>query len=264
MRRAGGKGGWVRLRLGVLLALGCLLAGPGAAAQEVPIPPAPERWVTDGPGLLSPQTRSALDARLEAYDRETGRQVLVWIGDTTGAAPPEDWAARAFEAWGVGRKGLDDGLVLFLFARDRRVRIEVGYGLEDRVPDAVAFGVVNRILSPRLQAGDPDGAVDAAVDALITAIGGETEEEAGAPSGTAVQGPSQEPQGSLLGRILKVVIFIILGIAFLYLLATNPALALYLLFSILSGGRGGGGGLSGGGFSGGGGRSGGGGATGSW
>jgi uncharacterized protein len=206
--------------------------------------------------LLSAAARAALDARLEAYERQTGHQVLVWIDRTTGDVPIEDFAVRTFEKWGVGRKGIDDGLVLFIFNEDRRARIEVGYGLEDRVPDAVASRVIREILIPKLQAGDADSAVSSAVAALLTAIGGESEGAAQSPHRAV---PREAPRLGL-GQII---FFGLLGIGFLVLLVTHPSLALFLLFSILSGGRGGGG-FSGGGFSGGGGRSGGGGASGSW
>jgi len=189
--------------------------------------------------------------------------VVVWIGDTTGDAPTEDWTVRAFERWKVGQRSLDNGLVLFIFSVDRKVRVEVGYGLEERVPDVVAARLIRETIVPRIQAGDRDGAVAAGVNALVAAISGEPEAAGGvAPSG-------QRPGGAAPAQKLstgQVILFALLAVGFLILLITNPSLALYLLFSILSGGRGGGlsGGGGGGGFSGGGGRSGGGGATGSW
>ena len=154
-------------------ALALIALAPLAAAQDR-IPPAPDRWATDQAGFLSPQAVGALDARLENYERQSGHQLLVWIGRTLGDnAVLEDWAARAFQAWKVGRKGLDDGLVLFIFAEDRKIRVEVGYGLEDKVPDIYAYRVINNILAPGIRAGRPDEAVDAAVTALIGYISGD-------------------------------------------------------------------------------------------
>ncbi len=69
---------------------------------------------------MSPQALRALDGTLESFERATGNQVLVWIGGTTGDAALEDWTVRAFARWKVGRKGLDNGLILFLFASDRQ------------------------------------------------------------------------------------------------------------------------------------------------
>src|ERR1035437_6169294 len=100
--------------LAVLLAL----FSPGVLAAETPIPPAPTQWVTDTAGFLSAQTRESLNARLQQYEAATKHQVIVYIGDTTGGVPIEDWAVRAYKGWGIGRKGMDDGLALFIMARD--------------------------------------------------------------------------------------------------------------------------------------------------
>jgi uncharacterized protein len=241
----------------VLLALAGMLAGLSAAAQT-PIPPAPDRWATDEAGFLARQTVERLDARLEAYERQTGHQLLVWIGRTIGPnAVLEEWAVRAFEAWKVGRQGLDDGLVLFIFAEDRRIRIEVGYGLEDEVPDIYAFRVINNILVPGIRDGHPDQAVEAAVNALIGYISGD--------EAAAGEAPRRGRGGTAVKGVFTGIAILILIIIFI----TNPSLALWLLINILSGGRGGGrgggwGGGGGGGFRGGGGRSGGGGASGGW
>jgi uncharacterized protein len=247
-----------------IMALAMALAGVCAAAQSE-IPPAPDRWATDEAGFLSRQTVEALDARLENYERQTGHQVLVWIGRTLGGnAVLEDWAVKTFEAWKVGRKGLDDGLVLFIFAEDRKIRIEVGYGLEDKVPDVYAYRVINNVLAPGIRAGRPDEAVDAAVTALFGYISG----KGAVPEET----PNASRGKSTIKGVFSGIVILILIIIFI----TNPSLAFWLLINILSGGgrgggRGGGGwggggwgGGGGGGFSGGGGGSGGGGASGGW
>jgi len=246
----------------VFLALAVALAGTASvrlhAAQNA-IPPAPERWATDTAGFLSRQTVASLDARLENYEKATGHQVLVWIGPTLGENQVlEEWAVRTFEAWKVGRRGLDDGLVLFILAGDRKIRIEVGYGLEDKVPDAYAYRVINNILIPGFRDGRPDEAVDRAVTALLGYISGDEP-----PAG---EDEASRLVGSRGSKILGGIVFLIV----LFILITNPTLALWLLVNILGGGgRGGGGGGwggggGGGGFSGGGGHSGGGGASGSW
>jgi uncharacterized protein len=212
---------------------------------------------------MSPQALQAVDRILENFERATGTQVLVWIGGTTGDAVLEDWTVRAFARWKVGRKGLDNGLCLFVFANDRSARIEVGYGLEDKVPDASASRILNEVILPRIGSGDRDGAVQAGVNALMAAISG------GTGGTTAVGMPterSEDPSRAVSrGRPMSYPQMVLVGLlvlGFLVLLVTNPGLALYLLFSILSGGRGSGGG--GGGYSGGGGSSGGGGASGRW
>ena len=246
-----------RIFLPALAGLLLLAFAAGAAAQGgTPVPPPPQRWLTDEANFLSPAAAAELDARLEEYERSSGHQVIVYIGKTTGVVPIEDWAVKAFEAWKVGRKGLDDGVAVIIMADDKRVRIEVGYGLESQVPDALAGRIINDEMAPRLQQGDNDGAVRAAVDRLVAIISGE---------GSAGSGQGETGGGTAPARPLTMTEKILIGIGilfFLVLLITNPSLALYLLFTILSGGRGGGGGR--GGFSGGGGRSGGGGASGSW
>jgi uncharacterized protein len=240
---------------GLLLVPICFLSIAFVHAAETPIPPSPTQWVTDTANFLSPETVRSLDARLAAYEQATGHQLIVYIAPTTGDAPIEDWAVRAFAKWKVGRKGLDDGLALFIMTKDHKMRIEVGYGLEAVVPDAIASRVINEVMAPRVQAGHPDDAVVAAIDSLTGTIGG----QAGAPP------PAPMPERSKPISLFQWIVYGIAAILFLVLLVTHPALAFYLLASIVSGGRGGdGGGGGGGGFGGGGGRSGGGGASGSW
>jgi uncharacterized protein len=243
-----------------------VLAVAPAWAQDVP--PVPERFVTDLAGVVSAPAEQALDARLATFEKLTGHQVLLWIGPS-GGQDPESFAVRAFESWGVGRAGIDDGLVMFLFPEERRSRIEVGYGLEGVVPDAIASRVLRDVVAPRLQAGDWDGATSAGMDALLVAI------DAGA---AAKSGAAPPPVGRpvALEPSTDAIVFGIAAVAFLVLLVVNPRLAMALLWGLAassrsnrswssrsgwgsSGGHGGGGG-----FSGGGGRSGGGGASGSW
>ena len=242
----------MRRILALIGLLAGLWGGLSLGAQALP-PPAPTRWVTDGSKLLSQTMRDGLDQRLKAYQEGTGHQVLVWIGDTTGGEPLEDWTVRAFAAWKVGRQGLDDGLVLFVFTGDQKVRVEVGYGLEGQVPDILAARIIRETILPRLKGGDADGALNEGVDRILKVIGGDA--AARAPQDQI----RRQPQPIGLGGWI---IISVLGLAFLGLAITHPGMAVWLLFNILSGGRGGGGGS--GGWSGGGGRSGGGGASGSW
>jgi uncharacterized protein len=218
-------------------------------AADTPLPPSPTEWVTDTANFLSPEAVRSLNARLAAYQQATGHQLIVYIAPTTGDAPIEDWAVRAFAKWKVGRRGLDDGLALFIMPRDHKMRIEVGYGLEAAVPDAIASRVINDVMAPRIQAGHPDDAVTAAVDSLTGVIGGQADALPPAPA----------PEHSRPLTVFQWIFYCIAGILILALVITHPAMAFYLLANIMSGSGGGGGG-----FSGGGGRSGGGGASGSW
>lgn len=237
-----------------LVGLAVLALAASALAREARIPARPRSWVTDSAGLLSPAARGALDRKLALYQRQTGHQVAIWIGATLGATPIEAFAVKTFKAWGLGRKGQDDGILVVVLSKDRRIDIEVGYGLEGVVPDAVASRIINEVMVPELRAGRADRALDAGVDALLQKIEGR-------PFIVPDQAPPAAGQKPSAGQII---LFLVLGVAFLLLFITNPTLALSLLFVLA--GRGGGrhGGGFGGGFSGGGGRSGGGGARGSW
>ncbi len=144
---------------------------------------------------------------------------------------------------------------------DRQLRIEVGYGLEGQVTDAIASRIINDVIAPRIQAGDRDGAVIAGLEAIVGTIGGQ------GFSDSTPSVPPREPVGDG-GRLStpRLIIYGVIGVLFLILLITHPSLALFLLVNILSGNQRSNsrGGWGGGGFSGGGGRSGGGGASGSW
>jgi uncharacterized protein len=234
-----------------------------AFAAGAPIPPAPARLMTDTVGFVSADTRAAIDARLEAYQKATGHQVIVWIGDSLNGDDLADWSVRTFAAWKPGRKGVDDGVAMFVLASDRKIDIEVGYGLEGQLTDAKARRVIDG-MSTLLQAGDKDGALASGVESIFAAIDGQP-----FPGATSGQAFSNDPrdlrQRPPLGLGQKI-FFGIVALGFLVLFITNPRMAMLLLWSIMGRGGGGGGfgGGDGGGFSGGGGRSGGGGARGGW
>jgi uncharacterized protein len=209
--------------------------------------------------LLKPDTRDTLDRRLAAYQQRTGHQVIVWIGDTIGNEVLETWAARTFAAWGIGRKGKDDGVAIFLLARDRKVRIEVGYGVEGQLPDLTTARIIQERIVPWLRQGNADAALTGAVDGVLATLGGE------APGAA----PGSDPTARRHLSPIELLVMGVVGLLLLLFVISHPALAVSLLYSLTAGGRGGGhwgggGGFSGGGFSGGGGRSGGGGASGSW
>jgi uncharacterized protein len=230
------------------------LAVLAALAAATPIPPSPTRWVEDHAGFLSEATRATLDARLQGYEQATGHQVVVWIGRSIEGASLDDWAVRTFAAWQLGRKGHDDGIAIFILADDRKIDIEVGYGLEGEVPDAVASRIIRDVMTPRLRAGDRDGAVTAGVDAVLAAIEGHP----WAGAATNVQPERKTSPLSWALGALGLIGFLIFAIKY-------PRMALFLLWTVMR--RGGGGGFGGGGnggFGGGGGRSGGGGARGGW
>jgi len=249
-------------KLLLLCFLACSVWTAGVCGAAVP--PPPRQWVTDPGDFLSPGAAVQINAELKRFQELTGNQVVVWIGTTTGNASLEDWATDTFRSWRIGQKGKDNGVALFIFSKDRKVRIESGYGVEGKLPDLLVSRIIREILVPGFRSAQRDQAVAGAVAVMMKALDARAAAEV--LSGTAPTGantPIQQRRRKL--GIVQIIIFIILGIGFLFLLVTHPTLALWLLFSFVSGGGGrGGGGFSGGGFSGGGGLSGGGGASGSW
>jgi uncharacterized protein len=236
-----------------------------AGYAQATIPPSPAQWVTDNAALLSPETLSEQNARLRDYEHASGHQILVYIGTTTGGVPIEDWAVRAFAQWKVGRKHLDDGLVLFIFSRDHALRIEVGYGLEAKVPDVLASRIIRETIVPAMRAGQPDRAVTEGIDRILQLTGD-------ANPGTLTAAPVTQGATPMDQRSADI-FFLVILIIILFNLTRWAAGGAVLISGrrTYGGGFGGGvfggggfGGGGGGGFSGGGGMSGGGGASGSW
>lgn len=241
---------WGRVAaLPLILSIALVISG-----ASVPTPPAPVTWVTDNAAFLSPQARNAIETKLADYERHTGHQLLVWIGSSPSGETVEQWAAEVFKSWGVGRRGLDDGVILFVFPGDRAARIEVGYGLEARVPDVVASRIIREIINPRVRAGDHDGAIVAAVDRLTAAIS----PVANARSHAA---PASAADPRLNAGAIVLLVMLAVGLAALFI--RSPRLALYLVYVLLSEANGRGSGTWKG-LSRGGGRSRGGGATSRW
>jgi uncharacterized protein len=196
----------VALALFVLLAPAFALAAIAADSQ---VPPKPDHRVTDTAALISNDTSETVEHELRDYEVATGHQVIVWIGDTTGGVPLETFTVDAANAWKVGRKGKDDGAILFIFAKDHKARIEVGYSLESSLTDADAHRIITDDVIPHMKANDPDGAVSSAVSAMLTTI---------SPSYTlsSLPSPSPEPAQSPLGTGIAIAVVVIscLGFAF--------------------------------------------------
>src|SRR5215213_7604476 len=122
-------------------------------AAQVAVPPLASR-VTDLTGTLSAQQRSALEERLAAFEKRKGAQLAVLLVPTTQPEQIEQYGIRVAEQWKVGRKGIDDGAILLVAIKDRALRIEVGYGLEGVLPDAVAKRIVEDYIVPHFKSGD--------------------------------------------------------------------------------------------------------------
>ena len=147
----------------LLLAFLLLLTAVTAVA-EVAVPPLTGR-VVDLAGVLQPAEQAALTSRLAAFEQEKGSQIAVLIVPTTQPESIEQFGIRVVDQWKLGRKGVDDGLLILLAMEDRSMRIEVGYGLEGVIPDAIAKRVIAEIMTPYFRQGDFYGGLNAAVAA---------------------------------------------------------------------------------------------------
>jgi uncharacterized protein len=114
-----------------------------------------------------------LDAKLRAFDEQTSSQIVVAVFPELPSPSLEDFTIRTAQSWRVGRKKLDNGVVLFVFVKDRKTRIEVGYGLEGALPDATAKQIISDLMLPHFRQGDYAGGLEAAIDAIMAATRGE-------------------------------------------------------------------------------------------
>ena len=241
-----------------------LLLAPSLFALEVP--PPLDRWVTDRAGILTAEQVTALDRKLADFEQKSGVQFIIYTFKSLEGESMEDFTIRCVEKWKVGQKKYDNGIVLFVFAEDKKLRIEVGYGLEGTVTDAFSSRVIREVIAPYFQRGDYSGGLNAAADAIINKI---TKGEEPVP-------PLQQRGGQQGGSDVNPLV--VLFILFIVFFVIVPMLArgrsrsgcggCWPLFFFPGGGGGsgitfgGGGGFSGGGFGGGGGFSGGGGSFG--
>ncbi len=253
-----------------LLVAGFLLTAGGLAQQSIEeqLPAKPEKFVTDRAGVLGQDRADSLSRKLGQFERDTSNQILVWIDRKIPERfTLEDFTVRAAEKWGAGQAKTDNGAVLFVFVDDRKLRIEVGYGLEGALPDATAKRIIDEEIVPRFRANDYAGGVEAGVDAMIAATKGEYK-----GTGTTVDERSRRRRG---GNPLKgcavPLLFFFLFIVLPFMARSRRRWRTFGGSGFWSGGgwgggSSGGGGWSGGGggFSGGGGSFGGGGASGSW
>ncbi|MBZ5589920.1 MAG: TPM domain-containing protein [Acidobacteriia bacterium] len=239
------RGPRLRTTAGAIIAA---LAAACACALEVP--PTPRTYLTDLAGVIPRAEAAGIDERLDSIEKRTGHQVIAVFFPSLEGESLEDFTIRCAEKWKVGRRGIDDGAIFFAFVRDHRMRLEVGYGLEEKVPDAIAHRLLDEDVKPEFARGDYAGGVVALAGGLESVFRGDPLPQASRRT------RSSPPSVGLIALVVAVL----------------------LLRGLLGGGRryrgggfggwhGGGfsgGGFSGGGFSAGGGSFGGGGASGSW
>ncbi len=179
--------------LATLLLLPAVLHAQAAVPKLV-------RHVTDLTGTLSAAQVDQLDARLVALEKAKGAQLVVLMVGSTDGQPIEEYSLAVAEANKIGRKGTDDGVLLLVARNDRRVRIEVGYGLEGAIPDAANARIIREYIAPKFRTGDYFGGISDAVGALTQLINGE-------PLPPPVEGAPREQRGPGLQGALVVAIF---------------------------------------------------------
>lgn len=156
-----------------VLAVGALLFGTGLPARaDVPVPPLATR-ITDLTGTLSSNQQAQLDQKLRAFEARKGSQIAVLIVPTTQPETIEQYSIRVVDKWKLGRKGVDDGALLLVAKDDHEVRIEVGYGLEGILPDAIANRIIRETIVPFFRHGDYFGGIQAGLDRMMRVIDGE-------------------------------------------------------------------------------------------
>jgi uncharacterized protein len=222
------------------------------------IPERPLGRVSDYAKILRPEEVSTLEAILSNYERETSNQIVIAIFNSLEGWEIEDFSIRLAEKWKIGQKGRDNGIIILVALSERKIRIEVGYGLEGAVPDITARDIIDRKIVPYFKKSDYFNGLREGVDSLIKAIGGEYKVEGG-------------KEGIMTPLLAFLIILVIFGILYLnerfYGYTYTRSRGKWHRRATFWGGFFGGGGWSsgsGGGFSGGGGNFGGGGATGSW
>ena len=257
--------GWLRLAV----ALGVVLLAATAPAQALELPRLTAH-VNDYASLLPSEEAQRLETRLSNFEAKTKHQFALLIVPNMGGLPIEEYAIKVAEAWRLGDKQRDDGLLMVVAQQERKMRIEVGYGLEGEIPDAIAARIVRDVLRPAFQRGQYAYGVAAAFDQLIRVAGGDGE---AAPQQPVSQSrPHSSGSGGIPFFLVIIVLFVIIN------LVTGGFSRRRRGFFGPIGGFGGGGfggggggfggfgggGGGGGGFSGGGGGFGGGGASGDW
>ncbi|MFM0415931.1 TPM domain-containing protein [Paraburkholderia aromaticivorans] len=275
----------------LVLVIGIALCGSSGAMAQVAVAPLTAR-VTDQTGTLTSDQTNTLEQTLQAFESRKGTQIAVLIVPTTEPETIEQYSLRVVDQWKLGRKKVDDGALLIVAKNDRTLRIEVGYGLEGALNDAISNRIINEVIVPRFREGDFSGGITAGIDQMIRVADGES---LPAPQSRKGEGPPNvwrfapvifmlaivfgSALRSMLGRLPGAAVAggVVAVIAWLLaagLAATIVAGAIAFLFTLTSGGIGSyvgtyglghrGGGSGRGGFGGGGGGFGGGGASGRW
>jgi len=195
-----------------------------AADAQFPVLTGP---VADSINLLTPEQNKQLSAKLLGFQKTKGSQIAVCIIPTTGPLTIEDYGIQLAQKWKIGRAKIDDGIIIIIAKNDRKMRIEVGYGLEHAVTDLRAGRIVDYIMAPEFRKGDFYKGIDASVDSLITCINGgdipalssETADKTSIASGPDAPG-FNFGIAFLIGSIIIFIVFLAMGKTLLSILLT--------------------------------------------
>ena len=243
-----------------LYAILVLMFGFRLLADEV-IPSPPAAYFNDYANVVSAGTVAQLNQTLEDFERQSSDQIVVAVFPKMQSdSSIEDYTVRVARSWQVGQKNKNNGAVLFVFVQEHKIFLQVGYGLEGVLPDALCKRIIDEQITPRFKAGDFDGGLTAGVQAILAAIKGEYK-----GTGTTVAEQLRRLK-EIAPKVFILIIFVLIFVVFLRGGTLGRGYSCWTIGSGGSSGGWGGGGFSGGGggFSGGGGSFGGGGAGGSW
>jgi uncharacterized protein len=218
-----------------VLALAGLLAAPSLTLAAVPAVPGKQvpylaGHINDTAGLLSPEARQRLEEKLAALEKQTGgAQIAVLTIPSLEGEPLEDYSLRVAETWKLGQKGKDNGALMLVSKGDRKMRIEVGYGLEPQLTDLQTHVILDEIMRPRFQQGDFEGGIEAGVDAI-----------AGALTGKPVEAPKATDGGESIGELpvgakagFSLIFLLVIGLFSLVAL-TSSGCQSWFLYAILT------------------------------
>lgn len=234
-----------RLSLSFFIAVVFISVGAFAALTF----PALSGRVVDNAHILSASTVQSLDTMLGDYERGTTNQVVVVTLDSLQGTDIEDYGYQLGRHWQIGQKDKNNGVLLIVAPHERKVRIEVGYGLEGTLTDAYSSYIIQSIILKQFRNGQMEQGIVEGTQAIVSVLGGK-----GIPQG--LHTGQQKPNG------WQVLFGVLLMLGFIYFAIRHPVLAMLILSNMRFGGSGGGSGR--GGFGGGGGGFGGGGSSGSW
>lgn len=246
-----------RVLAGLVVVLMCLAAAAWAATTY----PALTGRVVDQANIIPPATASALDTKLADLEAKSTIQLVVATVSSLQGEEIEPYANELFRTWQLGQKDRNNGVLLLVAPNEHRVRIEVGYGLEGTLTDALSKVIITNAITPRFKAGDFGDGISRGVDDIITVLTTDSSEWEKKPSLRLDSAQNNDPANWLIvAGLIVLIILLIVSPTFRWIFFN------FLVQAALSSGSssGGGGGSGGGGFSGGGGSSGGGGASGSW